>query len=158
MGKIDRKIKVVHIITKLELGGAQGNTLYTVANLDKNRFDAVLVAGRGGILDKEAGKMRSRFARNLVRQISPISDLKAYFEIKKILREEAPDIVHTHSSKAGIIGRWAAHTAGVPVVIHTFHGFGFNDFQNIMVRGIYVFLEKLTAKITEGSFLCRTRT
>src|SRR5688572_3823659 len=66
----------------------------------------------------------------------------------KLFRKERPIIVHTHSSKAGILGRWAARLAGVPFIFHTAHGFGFNDFQRPAVRSFYIWLEKITGKIT----------
>ncbi|HAX61895.1 MAG TPA: hypothetical protein DCX95_04995 [Elusimicrobia bacterium] len=143
------KIKVVHIITLLELGGAQENTLYTCEHLDKNNFDVMLICGKGGILDAQAKNIRVYFVKELIREICPIYDLLAFIKIYKILKKEKPDIVHTHSSKAGIIGRWAAYCAKVPKIIHTFHGFGFNDEQNYFVRRIYILAERLAAKITD---------
>jgi len=143
------KIKVVHIITLLELGGAQENTLYTCEHLDKNKFDVMLLCGKGGILDAQTKNIRIYFVKELMREICPFYDLLAFIKIYKILKKEKPDIVHTHSSKAGIIGRWAAYYAKVPLIIHTFHGFGFNDEQNYFVRKIYILAERLTAKITD---------
>jgi glycosyltransferase involved in cell wall biosynthesis len=145
---VDRKLKVVHIITMLEMGGAQGNTLFTVANLDRSRFEVGLITGPGGILDDEARKIADldlKFVSTLVRPVQPFKDLAALVEITKILKKAKPDIVHTHSSKAGIIGRLAARIAGVPKVIHSIHGFGFNPYQKFLVRWLYIYLEKLMA-------------
>jgi len=144
-----KRIKVCHIITMLELGGAQENTLYTCRHLNKDKFDVILIAGQGGILDKQTIGIKTFFVKTLVRQISPIKDIIAIKKIYKILKKEKPDIVHTHSSKAGILGRWAAHFAKVPTIIHTFHGFGFNDFQPYPVKMAYVLAEQRTAKITD---------
>jgi len=145
------KIKVCHIITKLELGGAQKNTLYTVSNLDKEKFDVFLISGEGGILDDEAKKQNFKkyFLKNLVREISPLNDLLALIKIFKILRKEKPDIIHTHSSKAGIIGRIAGFLSGVKIIIHTYHGFGFNEHQRYLVKKFYIFIEKLVSFITD---------
>jgi len=146
------KIKVCHIITMLELGGAQRNTLYTLANLDRDRFVTVLICGKGGTLDAEArssASFKTYFLNGLVRPVKPLKDLLCVFSILKILRAERPDVVHTHSSKAGILGRIAAWLAGIPVVVHTFHGFGFNDFQNPLTRAVYVFAEKITAPLAD---------
>jgi len=146
------KIKICHIITMLELGGAQGNTLYTVSNLDKSMFDAALIAGPGGILDDDAKKTENidlYFVPQLVRQVNPIKDIVALFKLRKLLKSIKSDLVHTHSSKAGILGRIAAYLAGVPVIIHTFHGFGFNDFQKWFVKFVYVLAERITAKISD---------
>jgi glycosyltransferase involved in cell wall biosynthesis len=145
------KIKVCHIITKLELGGAQKNTLYTVSNLDKKKFDVFLLSGEGGILDDEVKKQsfKKYFLKNLVREISPLNDLIALIKIFKILREEKPYIIHTHSSKAGIIGRIAGFLSGVKIIIHTYHGFGFNEHQKYFVKKFYIFIEKLVSFITD---------
>ena len=143
-------IKVCHIITKLELGGAQRNTLFTVENLNHDEFDAFLVSGEGGILDSEAEKnVRFYSVKSLIRQISPLKDLKALIAVYRIFRLEKPDIVHTHSSKAGIIGRIAAKIAGVKCVIHTIHGFGFNDTQPFYIKYLYIYLEKFCAFFTD---------
>ena len=153
------RIKVVHIITKLELGGAQGNTLYTVENLDRERFEPVLVCGCGGILDAKAEALEQEknikvyFVKPLVRELLQfIRDPVALFRIFRILKKEKPDIVHTHSSKAGILGRWAARLAGVPHIVHTYHGFGFHDFMNPLKKWFYIAMEWLTSKIT-GKFI-----
>jgi len=149
--KVQRKIKVIHIITMLEMGGAQGNTLFTVANLDRCKFDVGLIAGPGGILDQDAKAipdLNLTFVPALIRQVQPVKDLLALIALTKILKKERPDIVHTHSSKAGILGRLAARAAGVPRIIHSIHGFGFNPYQKFFVRWLYIFLERWMARFT----------
>jgi glycosyltransferase involved in cell wall biosynthesis len=139
------RLRVAHIITRLELGGAQQNTLYTVSHLDRNLFEPFLITGKGGILDEEAQKLDGvsvHFCPSLVREIGPATDWAAYRELKSLLSRLRPDVVHTHSSKAGVLGRFAAQAAGVPVVIHTYHGFGFHRFQNPIVLRFYVEVEK----------------
>lgn len=146
------RIKVAHIITKLELGGAQQNTLYTVSHLDRAAFEPILISGTGGILDDDARKLdgvRAFFVPDLIRAINPIKDFRAFIALWRILRAEKPQIVHTHSSKAGILGRWAAFFARVPVIIHTFHGYGFHDFQSLPVKWMYIFLEFISAPIAD---------
>ena len=142
-------MKVAHVITRLELGGAQQNTLHTVRNLGP-RFTPILIAGEGGLLDAEArrGPVKTYLLDSLVREVRPLKDLLALLELWKILSAERPDVVHTHSSKAGILGRLAARLAGVPVVVHTFHGFGFHDRQRPLVRRLYVALERLCAALS----------
>ncbi len=139
--------KIFHIITLLELGGAQRTALTLVSELNKDRFDAALCCGPGGQLDQEANRVVPRifFISNLCRPIRPWRDLKALFELIRLLRIERPHIVHTHSSKAGVIGRLAAWLAGVPILVHTVHGFGFNPAQPFWVRLIYVWLERFLA-------------
>ncbi|MCI0567317.1 MAG: glycosyltransferase, partial [Acidobacteria bacterium] len=124
------KIRICHIITLLELGGAQQNTLYTASHLDRRRFEVSLVAGPGGLLDAEAEAiplLQTHWIPELVREVNPARDFVALMKLTRLLRRLKPDLVHTHSSKAGILGRWAAHLAGVGVVVHTIHGFGFHS-------------------------------
>jgi len=145
------KPKVIYVITKLELGGAQKVTLMTLERLPKDRYDLALVTGPEGLLVDWATRIENLnrvWLPSMIREVRPIQDIKALFSLVRLFRREKPQIVHTHSSKAGILGRWAAWIAGVPVIFHTVHGFGFNDFQRPLVRHIYVWLERITARIT----------
>jgi len=152
----DLQAIVVHIITKMELGGAQRNTLYTVRHLDPARFRVFLLGGPGGELLEEARSWPGwRCIPDMVREIAPRRDLAALMQIRREIRAimasapaGTPVIVHTHSSKAGILGRWAAWLAGVRTIVHSVHGFGFHDFQKRPVRLLYRALERLTACIT----------
>jgi len=144
-------MKVFHIITLLELGGAQQNTLFTVAHLNRERFEVGLMAGEGALLDEEAKKIPNLllyFLPNLIRSVNPIRDIIALVQMVRILKKEKPFIVHTHSSKAGILGRIAARLAGVPFIIHSIHGFGFNPYQNFFARKLFITLEKWMAHFT----------
>lgn len=150
------KARVIHLITKLELGGAQQNTLYTVGHLDRERFSVALWSGDGGILNDDARKIPGidfTIVPELVREVSPRNDWAALGKLRRMLKEEVagglPVIVHTHSSKAGILGRLAAWLAGAPVIIHSFHGFGFNDFQKWPVKWAYILAEWVTGKVTD---------
>ncbi|MEM7677930.1 MAG: glycosyltransferase [Myxococcota bacterium] len=157
---------VVHIITRLELGGAQENTLYTCEHLDKDRFRVILAYGPGGLLDDRA-RSASDFTcwevPELIREVRPRADINAWRHLKRRLQAEhkqhcaqggAPGrfIVHTHSSKAGIVGRWAAAAARVPLIIHGIHGFGFHQGQHPLKRGAFVSAEIATARVTHGFF------
>ena len=153
------RARVVHVITMLEWGGAQENTLYTVESLDPERFDRVLVAGRGGLLALAAARINGcRFVPVdvLVREVRPLSDALAYRALAEILRDEkrraagGPLVVHTHSSKAGILGRAAAKAAGADAVVHSIHGFGFHDGQSLPVRSFYVALERMASRWTDA--------
>ncbi|WP_372519250.1 glycosyltransferase family 4 protein [Candidatus Ruminimicrobiellum ovillum] len=144
------KIKVAVIITKLELGGAQKVAISVCEKIDKTKFEPFLICGCGGILDEETkNKIRVIFVKDLVREINPVKDLKSLFSIYKILKQEKPGIVHTHSSKAGIIGRFAARMCGIKNIIHTIHGFSFNDTQSFLKKNLFIFLEKIGAKISK---------
>ena len=136
-------IKVCHLITKLELGGAQQNTLYTVRHLDRQRFLPILMTGAEGRLIQEAeedGHVRKYYLPDLVREIRPTRDFSAFQHLRRLLQQEhqqtsqIPMIVHTHSSKAGILGRWAAKSAGISPIIHSIHGFGFHRDQRPLIR------------------------
>lgn len=146
---------VCHILTKLELGGAQQNTLFTVSHLDPEKFRPILITGEPGLLDDEARKLSGVEFHQipyLVRKVRPLSDLLALLALTRLLRRLKPSIVHTHSSKAGILGRLAAWLAGVPVIIHSIHGFGFTRYQAWPVRRALIALECLAAKITTRFF------
>lgn len=145
-----KKIKVVHIITKLELGGAQLNTVYTYEHLNPSTFEAYLLSGEKGILDGTIRKKAGFFnLKQLQRKIHPFKDMAAYFALKKKIKNISPSIVHTHSSKAGIIGRLAARAAGVPVVIHSVHGFSFSPYHFFIKRWLFLRLEKLVSRMTD---------
>lgn len=142
------RTKTAFIITKLELGGAQKSVLYTAEHLDKKHFESYLLTGMGGYFDDCAKEHidHVHFINHLQRSISPIKDFIATFEILLTLAKIKPDIVHTNSSKAGILGRFAAMLLRKPKIVHTVHGFGFNDTQNFLVRNFYIFLERFFAK------------
>jgi glycosyltransferase involved in cell wall biosynthesis len=151
-----RPLPVVHIITKLELGGAQQNTLFTIAHLNQERFRPYLITNNKGLLVSEAMALKgvkTYLFPELMREINPLKDMKALLKIRSILKAlkktNSVMIVHTHSSKAGILGRWGARFAGADVIIHTIHGFGFHDHQSSPIRNVIILLEKVTAMITD---------
>jgi glycosyltransferase involved in cell wall biosynthesis len=142
---------VCHVITKLELGGAQEVALYAVSHLDPSRFRPLLVAGPGGLLTDEAKTLSGvevHILSSLARRVHIFADLIALVELIFLFRRLRPAIVHTHSSKAGILGRWAAWCARVPVIIHTIHGYGITPAQPSWLRWLLVLLERMTGWIT----------
>lgn len=144
-------IRILYIITKLELGGAQKNVLDILNRLDEQEFEAHLIAS-GGPLSADARRAcsRTRIVRYLRRALDPFFDLVAFFCLARYMRRHKIQIVHTHSSKAGILGRWAAAWAGVPVIIHTVHGWGFHDYVKSFFNDLYIFLERKTARFTHA--------
>ena len=145
-------IRVLHIITRLELGGAQRNTLFTVANLDRSLFSVGLAWGPGDELDCEARGIEDleRYEISaLVRPIAPRKDLRALRELRRAIRSFNPDIVHTHSSKAGILGRTAAHLEKVSTVVHSIHGWGFTPLQSPAKRCLFLAAERWVARWTD---------
>jgi hypothetical protein len=116
------KPKVFHVITKLELGGAQKVTLMTLERLPRDRYDVSLITNPEGLLVDWANRIPNLtryWMPSLIREVRPLQDLRSLIALWKLFRKERPDVVHTHSSKAGILGRWAAWLAGVPNIFHT---------------------------------------
>ena len=145
------RIRVLLAITRLELGGAQRVVLHTARKLDRKIFDVALCWGPGDLLDDEAAAIRNLEripVRTLVRPVAPISDLRALFSLRSAVRSFQPQVVHTHSSKAGILGRLAARLEGVSTV-HTVHGFGFTPLQAAPTRFLYRAAEKTMARLTD---------
>ncbi|MCE5300663.1 MAG: glycosyltransferase family 4 protein [Spirochaetia bacterium] len=157
--------KIAIVITRLDLGGAQKTALYLAQNLNPKRFEVHLIAGRGGILDKEVhgsrfgdgkkvnprtenSKLYLNLRDEIVHPINPIFDLMAFFKLRDYFKKNSIDIVHTHSSKAGLLGRLAAKSAGVRTIIHTVHGFPFHEYQNPLMHFMYVALERFCARFS----------
>lgn len=145
-------MNVVHFITRLIIGGAQENTLLTVEDQHRDFGDKVtLITGPGlgpeGSLEERArrGGFDFRVLPELHRSIRPWQDWQAYRALLAMLREIKPDIVHTHSSKAGIIGRAAAAKLEIPAV-HTIHGAAFHYGQNPIAHKVYRLAEQWAAK------------
>lgn len=145
-------MKVVHIITRLILGGAQENTLLTVEDEHRDWGDAVtLITGpaigpEGSLIERaEAGGLDLRLIPDMRRNIDPRRDWRSYREVVRLLREIRPEIVHTHSAKAGILGRMAATKLGIPVV-HTIHGPSFHPFQSRVAYHLFLAAERWAAK------------
>ena len=146
------RIRVLHAITLLELGGAQRNTLDTVTLLDRSRFEVGLACGVGAELYGEAqalADVRLFSLPHLAREVRPLTDLAALGELRAAIRAFRPDVVHTHSSKAGVLGRIAAHSERIPVVVHTIHGFGFGPHQSAPVRWAFLAAERWVARWTD---------
>src|SRR5262245_2937879 len=126
------KLHILHVITRMVKGGAQENTLATVVGVHGPGWESSLATGPAfgpeGSLEPEclAAGMRLLRVPELVREVSPRQDGKALRQLVRLMRAERPHLVHTHTSKAGILGRIAARRAGVPVVVHTPHGHVFH--------------------------------
>jgi glycosyltransferase involved in cell wall biosynthesis len=153
-------MRVTHIITRLVVGGAQENTVASVLGL--RQIPGVVVHLISGPTTGPEGSLESEFAGTpeiltrvpeLVRPIHPLKDWLALRQLEKILREQKPDIVHTHSGKAGILGRLAARRAGVPVILHHIHGPSFGPFQGLPANWIFTAAERYAAGVTTH-FVC----
>lgn len=139
------------------IGGAQENTFLSVIGLADKGHEVVLFTGpttgpEGKLLEKNIEALTKRKnvtvveCPDLVREINPIKDVKAYFSLKDYLKKSNFDVVHTHSSKAGIIGRAAAWSAGVPFIAHTIHGQAFHRYEKWWKNIFYILLERYAGK------------
>ena len=147
-----KKLKICHVITRMIVGGAQENTLLTIIGHVNKGHEVTLVTGpspgpEGELLaNKDFPAFEIVENPHLVREISPFTDLRAYFSLKKFFKARKFDVVHTHSSKAGVIARIAASHAGVPFVTHTVHGQAFHRYEKAWKNFIYIHAERLAAK------------
>jgi glycosyltransferase involved in cell wall biosynthesis len=161
--KVNKQIKITHIITRLDMGGSAQNTLFTALNHDPQRYSVCLIKGsthESAMTEAEAHLVNQQLAAakkqgievidipSLVRRISPFNDIKSFVSIFRILRRSKPDIVHTHTSKAGILGRLAAWMARVPIIIHTPHGHIFYGHFGRPLSRIFLQMERMLGKIT----------
>jgi glycosyltransferase involved in cell wall biosynthesis len=147
-------MRIVHVITRLIVGGAQENTLLSCEGQHARGHDVTLVTGpalgpEGSLMDRaRSGGYRVIEVDEMRRSILPVKDFRSYRRLVRLLRDLKPDVVHTHSSKAGILGRWAAGKANVPVVIHTVHGLAFTASTSRVVNSVYKALERQAAPLT----------
>jgi glycosyltransferase involved in cell wall biosynthesis len=153
--KIDRPILATHVITRLIVGGAQENTVSTVLGLQQRQeFQTDLVTGptQGpeGSLEAEYRKHSDALTilPTIIRPVRPLTDLKGLFDLKRLFLRTRPTIVHTHSGKAGVLGRWAASAAGVPIIIHGIHGPSFGAFQGTVTNVTFRAAERSAGKRT----------
>ncbi|MCX5668878.1 MAG: glycosyltransferase family 4 protein [Candidatus Omnitrophica bacterium] len=147
-----RKINLFFIITKLELGGAQKHLLSLILFLEKSKYNIFLFTAKEGLLVNDAlslGGITLIKSEFLERPVNFINDLLAFGEICSFIKKNNIDIVHTHGSKAGILGRFAAKCTGVKVLLHTVHGWSFNDYQNFFLRRLFIWLERLCARFSD---------
>lgn len=148
-------MKICHVITRMIIGGAQENTHLTCAGLAERGHEVMLVTGvetgpEGSLLDDlPPPNYRVQPLPSLRRSPHPLHDWRARREMTRLFREHRFDVVHTHSSKAGILGRLAARAAGVPIIVHTIHGMSFNRTQPGPIRWAYRAAERYCARCTD---------
>lgn len=157
-------MRIAHVITRMIVGGAQENTLHNCLDLVADHGDEVLLltgpslGPEGTLLDRHAdaiaaaaggagqgGGLRIQTLPSLRRNLHPVRDIAAYRAIRRELRTFAPDVVHTHSAKGGLLGRAAAWSFRVPAVIHTVHGAPFHDYQSPIAREFFRRCERWAA-------------
>jgi len=148
-------MRITHVITRLIVGGAQENTIASVLGLrEKPGLEVDLVAGP---TSGPEGSLESLFADHpsrltivpqLVRPLHPWKDCLAWRKLTELFRARQPEIVHTHSGKAGVLGRLAAAHAGVPVILHTIHGPSFGPFQGPLANSLFRSAERYAGRVT----------
>src|SRR5437867_9680019 len=161
-GHVDARRTVFHIITRLDHGGSARETLQTVLGHDRGRFRVSIAFGRPETTTADDAALLKVDLQQLgqagvsvfqvpplVREINPVLDAWATVTLWRLLRRVRPEVVHTHTSKAGAVGRLAARLAGIPVVIHTPHGHIFYGYYGALASAIIRLLERLLAKITD---------
>ncbi|PIR14055.1 MAG: hypothetical protein COU71_00210 [Parcubacteria group bacterium CG10_big_fil_rev_8_21_14_0_10_38_31] len=153
--KEDRKKKIIYLITKSSWGGATRYVFDLATNLSKDDFEVVVASGGEGVLNDKLKDMgiRTISIKKLSRDVSLIDEVRVFFNLIKIFKEERPDIVHLNSSKAGAIGSLSAKIAGVPKIIFTAHGWAFNEGRPIWQKTlIKIFV--LVTLIFQDNIIC----
>jgi len=148
------KPKILYLITQSEFGGAQ-RYIFDLANNLKNDYEIMVAAGGQDELFErlEAINVKTFQIKNLVREINPVKDIFAYWEIKRLIKKSKPDILHLNSSKISVLGAFAGRKAGVKKIIYTVHGFVFNEPMSKWKKRIYLWLEKISAKY-KNNLIC----
>jgi len=151
-------MRIMHISTRLILGGSQENTVLSCEGQAARGHDVALVYGpiygpEGSMLQRvrdfrtDDGRMIEAIETpRLVRELAPVKDLRCWFDLRRIIRDWKPDVVHTHSSKAGVHGRAAAWRERVPCVVHTIHGLPFHPYLPKWRNAVYILSERWAAK------------
>ncbi len=162
-GEDHSRLHVAHVITRLDMGGCAQNTLLTLLHLPPEHYELTLITGPSPALSGDSpdraaieellDRVRCRGVRiieapHLIRSVSPRNDVRALWSLFRILRRLSPDGVHTHTSKAGFIGRIAARAARTPWVVHTPHGHVFWGHFPPLPSAFFFHLEKVVCKIT----------
>jgi len=149
-------MKVCHVITRMILGGAQENTILTCEGLRARGCEVTLVTGpalgpEGDLMNRaRSGGYEVFLIDDMRREISPLRDLRAYHRIAELLKRIRPDIVHSHSSKAGILTRRGAAKIGGMKIVHTVHGLPFHPYEEWWRNRLYISLERRSARRTDA--------
>lgn len=150
-----RKKKIIRIIARLNVGGPAIHTILLSSALNANGYEDILICGQpsefeGDMTHLAHGKnLKPYLIPELGREISLVKDIKAFFKLYSLMRREKPDIVHTHTAKAGALGRLAAILAGVPIKVHTFHGHIFDGYFSPLKARFFLLIERFLALFTD---------
>ena len=144
------RIRVAQVVTRF-IAGAGGVALRGAIGLDPARFESTIVTAPGGSLIDQAtaAGLEVLTLRHMRHDIAPTDAIAGVRELRALFELGRFDVVHTHSAKAGALGRIAAHEARIPAVVHTFHGFPFHPFQSPLRRSAYIAAERRLGRITD---------
>jgi len=150
---LPERIRVARVITRLNIGGPAIQAITLTERLDPDRFEPMLVAGteapdEGDMLALRGAQLRAVRVPALGREIAPLADAATLGRLIALFRSFRPHVVHTHMAKAGALGRIAARLAGVPVVVHTFHGTVFSGYFGGPASRAVVATERALARIS----------
>ncbi|MCA0456619.1 MAG: glycosyltransferase family 4 protein [Chloroflexi bacterium] len=155
MSQTQRPIKIMNLIARLNVGGPAVAVTHLTEQLGAPDYESLLVCGT---IEPGEGDM-SYYAiergitpiiiPELGRSLSPIRDIRTLWKVYQLIRQEKPDVIHTHAAKAGFVGRVAAWLAGVPVIVHTFHGHVFRGYFSPTKTQFFIVLERLTARMSD---------
>lgn len=149
-------IRVLRIIARLNIGGPAIHTILLTSRLNPNRFESTLVSGveaphEGNMLDLAAAEnVQPIVVPQLGRELSPLRDVVTTWQLWRLVRRHRPHVVHTHTAKAGAVGRVAARLAGVPVIVHTFHGHVFHSYFSPAKTRFFLAIERWLARFTDA--------
>ena len=155
MSQRERPIRIMNLIARLNVGGPAVAVTHLTERLGPPDYQSILVCGT---IEPGEGDMtyyaKERGIEPIVipelgRSLSPIRDIKTLWKVYQLIKKEKPDVVHTHAAKAGFVGRVAAWLAGVPVIVHTFHGHVFRGYFSPNKTQFFIILERLTARISD---------
>jgi glycosyltransferase involved in cell wall biosynthesis len=147
-------IRVMRIISRMNIGGPATHVVLLNAGLDRRGYDCLLVTGSEGANEGSlrdlalSSDLRLAMIPELGREIAPWSDFVTVVKLYRLMRRERPHVVHTHTAKAGFVGRIAARLAGVPVVLHTFHGHVFHGYFSPAKTRLFLLIERLGARLS----------
>jgi glycosyltransferase involved in cell wall biosynthesis len=147
-------IRVMRIISRMNIGGPATHVVLLNAGLDRRGYDCLLVTGSEGANEGSlrdlalSSDLRLAMIPELGREIAPWSDFVTVVKLYRLMRRERPHVVHTHTAKAGFVGRIAARLAGVPVVLHTFHGHVFHGYFSPAKTQLFLLIERLGARLS----------
>jgi glycosyltransferase involved in cell wall biosynthesis len=150
-----KRVRVLHIITRMIVGGAQENTLLSVVGLHAMpEYDVTLISGidkgkEGELLSHARESVPLIVLPEMGRSINPLSDVVAFWKLYRLIKKGRYHIVHTHSSKAGVLGRIAAWLAGTPIIVHTLHSLVFHDYQPWLINRAWWMAKKICAPVTD---------